>query len=88
MQAKGFQVDGRAQVSMNLVDLALTTPVRAFAAVTAAAAELGVDVAESEVVGLLPERAIDAAREAELRLRSPLRESLLEPKLRELGLRI
>ena len=88
MQAKGFQVDGRAQVSMNLFDLAVTTPVRAFAAVTAAAAELGVGVAESEVVGLLPERAIDAAREAELRLRSPLREYLLEPKLRELGLRI
>jgi glutamate formiminotransferase len=60
VRAIGFYVAerGRATVSMNLVDHALTGPRQAFDAVAAKAAERGARVAESEIVGLVPEAAL------------------------------
>src|SRR5258708_4052443 len=58
VQASGFEVGGLAQVSMNLVDIEVTPPAAVFAAVKAAASERGVGVKKSEIVGLVPERAI------------------------------
>jgi glutamate formiminotransferase len=49
---------GQVQVSMNLLDFRVTPPAAAFAAVAEAAARAGVEVAGSEVVGLLPEAAL------------------------------
>lgn len=81
VQASGFEVDGRAQVSMNLLDIDVTSPARVFAAVEAGAGARGVAVLKSEIVGLIPERGILAAGAAALKL--PDAEAhLLEAKIR------
>src|SRR6266852_8876961 len=58
VQASGFEVEGLAQVSMNLLDLDITPLATVFAAIKALAGKRGVDVKKSEIVGLIPERAI------------------------------
>jgi len=56
VQAKGFFIEdlGCAQVSMNLLDFARTPLWRAWELVRAEAAEDGVELAESELIGLAP----------------------------------
>ena len=68
VQASGFAVDGRAQVSMNLLDIDIMPPTTVFQAVKAAANKRGVDVRKSEIVGLIPERAIIGAANTALQL--------------------
>lgn len=82
VQAAGFEVEGRAQVSMNLLDLDVTPPATVFAAVEAEARQRGVAVARSEVVGLIPERGILGAGAAALKLPDAA-EHLLEARIRE-----
>jgi glutamate formiminotransferase/formiminotetrahydrofolate cyclodeaminase len=81
VQASGFQVDGRAQVSMNLLDIDITSPAMAFRAVTALAHKHGVEVMKSELVGLIPERAIIGAADFALKLPDAA-DHLLEAKIR------
>jgi glutamate formiminotransferase / formiminotetrahydrofolate cyclodeaminase len=81
VQAAGFEVDGLAQVSMNLLDLDVTSPAAVFAAVEAQARERGVGIDRSEVVGLIPERGILAAGAAALKLPDAA-DHLLEAKIR------
>ncbi|HWP37312.1 MAG TPA: glutamate formimidoyltransferase [Gemmatimonadales bacterium] len=83
VQAKGFHVDGRAQVSMNLLDIDVTPPAVVFAAVSEKAAARGVRVWKSEIVGLIPERAVWGAAQTALKLDSPVESHLLERKVRE-----
>src|SRR2546423_945826 len=71
VQASGFEVAGRAQVSMNLLDIDTTPPAAVYAAVEAEARTRGVAVMKSEVVGLVPERAILGAGAAALRPARP-----------------
>jgi len=54
----GLEVDGQAQVSMNLVDIDKTPMFRAYEAVRTEAAAHGVAPTWSEIVGLIPERAL------------------------------
>lgn len=68
LQAEGFLVAGRAQVSMNLLDIDVTSPVAAFTAVAKEANRRGIAIARSEVVGLAPERALPAGSAALLKL--------------------
>ena len=82
VQASGFDVGGRAQVSMNLLDIDVTPPAVVFAKVEAEARARGVAVAQSEIVGLIPERAITGAGAALLKLPDPAAH-LLEAKIRE-----
>src|SRR5687768_1477475 len=79
----GLEVDGQAQVSMNLVDLERTPLYRAFDVVKMEAEALGVSPTWSEIVGLVPERALfdTAARHVRLRGFSP--EMVLERQVRE-----
>jgi glutamate formiminotransferase/formiminotetrahydrofolate cyclodeaminase len=65
----GLEVDGQAQVSMNLVDTEKTPLYRAFDAVKMEAEARGVSPTWSEIVGLVPERALfdTAARHLQLR---------------------
>jgi glutamate formiminotransferase / formiminotetrahydrofolate cyclodeaminase len=65
----GLEVDGQAQVSMNLVDIDKTPLFRAYEVVRSEAAAHGVAPTWSEIVGLVPERALlDAgARHVQLR---------------------
>ena len=81
VQASGFEVGGKAQVSMNLLDIDTTSPATVFAAVESAARQRGVGILKSEVVGLIPERAVFGAGAASLKLSDP-GAHLLEPKIR------
>src|SRR5207253_8890652 len=81
VQASGFEVGGRAQVSMNLLDIDTTPPAAVYAAVEAEARPRGVAVVRSEIVGLVPERAILGAGAAALRLPDAA-DHLIEAKIR------
>ena len=81
VQASGFIVDGLAQVSMNLLDIDITSPAVVFNAIKVRAEKRGVEVRSSEIVGLIPERAIVGAVETALRL-SNAGDHVLEAKIR------
>ena len=81
VQASGFEVGGVAQVSMNLLDIDTTSPATVFEAIRALAAQQGVDVQKSEIVGLIPERAILGAASTALKLPDAT-EHILEAKIR------
>ena len=81
VQASGFEVGGKAQVSMNLLDIDTTSPATVFAAVESRARERGVGILKSEVVGLIPERGILSAGATYLKLPDAA-EHLLEAKIR------
>jgi glutamate formiminotransferase/formiminotetrahydrofolate cyclodeaminase len=78
----GLEVDGQAQVSMNLVDTEKTPLFRAFEMVKTEAEARGVSPTWSEIVGLVPERALfeTAARHVQLRDFTP--DMILERKVR------
>ncbi|HXT16245.1 MAG TPA: glutamate formimidoyltransferase [Gemmatimonadaceae bacterium] len=78
----GLEVDGQAQVSMNLVDTEKTPLYRAYDMVKMEAEAQGVSPTWSEIVGLVPERALfeTAARHIQLRDFKP--EMVLEHKVR------
>lgn len=82
VQASGFDVAGRAQVSMNLLDIDVTPPAVVFFKVAAEASARHVGVERSELVGLIPERAIVGAG-AELLKLPDAADHLLEAKIRE-----
>src|SRR6478735_4032862 len=65
----GLEVDGQAQVSMNLVDTEKTPIFRAFELVRQEAAAHGVAPPWSELVGLVPERALLEAGARHIQLR-------------------
>lgn len=60
VRAKGFELADRGlvQVSMNMLDHRKTSLVQAFEAIRSLAVEEGVEIAESEVIGLVPLDAI------------------------------
>ncbi len=74
---------GQAQVSMNLLDYTKTSVSHAFEQVRIEAARFGVDLLESEVVGLIPLDAMVDAVRSSLRLRDFRREQILETRLME-----
>ncbi len=78
----GLEVDGQAQVSMNLVDLDATPLHRAFEMVRMEAEAQGVTPTWSEIVGLVPERALFEAAARHLRLREYTPDVLLERQVR------
>ena len=78
----GLEVDGQAQVSMNLVDIDQTPMHRAFDAVTMEAEANGVAPTWSEIVGLVPERALFDAAVRHLRLDRFTPDQVLERQVR------
>lgn len=84
VQAMGVAAaTGQAQVSLNLLDHAATPISRVFELVRREAERFGVEVAESEIVGLVPlDAVVDVARHY-LRLRGFDREQILEARLME-----
>lgn len=85
VRAKGFDLPerGMVQVSMNMLDYRQTSLVQAFDAIRERAARAGVEIAESEIVGLVPlEAVLDAAR-SHLRLARFDRDRVLETRLWE-----
>ncbi len=63
VKGAGFLVRGLAQVSMNLTDFDQTPVHRVFEAVKREAARYGVVPVSSEIVGLIPKKALEAAAE-------------------------
>src|SRR5947209_11554287 len=81
LQASGFEVGGKAQVSMNLLDIDTTSPAAAYGAVAQEARARGVNIWKSELVGLVPERALLDAAAAALQLPDAA-DHVLEAKIR------
>jgi len=79
----GLEVDGQAQVSMNLVDTEKTPLYRAFDMVKMEAEAQGVSPTWSEIVGLVPERALFETAARHIGLRDFKPEMVLENKVRE-----
>jgi glutamate formiminotransferase/formiminotetrahydrofolate cyclodeaminase len=67
---------------MNLLDIDETPPIAVFEMVKAEAASRGVEIAKSEIVGLIPERALIGAAAEVLKLSDPAEDHLLESKVR------
>src|SRR4051812_6115790 len=63
VKGAGFLVRGMAQVSMNLTDFEQTPIARVFEFVKREAARYGVAPVSSEIVGLIPKKALEAAAE-------------------------
>src|SRR6516162_9788579 len=63
VKAAGFEVQGMAQVSMNLTDFEQTPVARVFEFVKREAARYGVVPVSSEIVGLIPKKALEDAAE-------------------------
>jgi glutamate formiminotransferase len=88
VKALGLLIRNRAQVSMNLIDFHVTSLEVAFAAVRDAAANFGVSVLESEIVGLLPAEALRNIDPAVLLIRGFGPDRILENRLGKAGLPI
>ncbi len=71
VKALGLELESRelAQVSMNLVDYELTPPHVAFLAIEREARARGIEIESSELIGLIPQRALDEAAAAGVDLR-------------------
>lgn len=78
----GLEVDGQAQVSMNLTDTDTTPIWRAYNEVRREAEARGVSPTWSEIVGLVPERALFEAAAHHLQLRGFSNAMVLEHKVR------
>ena len=83
VKGMGIAVDGQAQVSMNLVDTEKTPVHRAFEMVKTEAAAHGVATTWSEIVGLVPERALVDAAVRHLQLAKFTPEQILDRRVRE-----
>lgn len=82
VKALGLEVNGQAQVSMNLVDVDQTPAHRAFDLVKLEAAASGAAVTWSEIVGLVPERVLFDAAARHLQLAEFSADQVLERRLR------
>src|SRR5436190_965456 len=79
----GLEVDGQAQVSMNLVDTEKTPLHRAFEMVKMESEARGVSPTWSEIVGLVPERALFDTAARHVQLRNFTTSMVLEHKVRD-----
>lgn len=88
VKALGLPLASRhlVQVSMNLVNYGLTTPLDVFTRIATEAAALGVAIKESELIGLAPAAALPPDPAAQLRLAGPPRHYALEDALTAHGL--
>jgi glutamate formiminotransferase len=85
VKAMGVELKGRnlAQVSMNLTDFETTSLAKVFEAVAQEAAALGVQVVDSEIVGLVPRQALDDAAVQLLRIENFRPELVVENRLEQ-----
>jgi glutamate formiminotransferase len=85
VKAMGIALEERGivQVSMNLTNYEKTPIFRVFETVKREAARYGVQILESEIVGLVPSAALSQAAEFYLQLEGFSGDQVLEKKLRE-----
>ena len=84
VKALGLLVDGQAQVSMNLTDYRRTPIPRVLEMIRREAARFGIQVARSEVVGLLPADALFDTAAYYLQLQGFTASQVLETRIAEL----
>ena len=84
VKAKGFLVNGQAQVSMNLTDFTRTPIARVQEAVKREAARYGCTVTRAELVGMIPQLALTDAAQWYLLLDNLTPEMIIENRLGEL----
>ncbi len=84
VRALGLPLERRrlTQVSMNLLDFQVTGLATVFGAVAGLAARAGVEVVESEIVGLVPEAALAGVHPERLKLRGFSRGLVVEERVR------
>lgn len=84
VKALGFELKDRGivQVSMNMVNFEGTPLFRAFEMVRREAERYGVNVVGSEIVGLVPQAALNASADYYLRLENFSEEQILENRMR------
>jgi glutamate formiminotransferase/glutamate formiminotransferase/formiminotetrahydrofolate cyclodeaminase len=84
LKALGFQLGtrGLVQVSMNLVNYETTGLVQAYEAVRKEAERLGVEIAGTEIVGLVPEAALDTKAEYFSRLEHFDADAVIEHRIK------
>src|SRR5437773_7196164 len=82
VRAKGFELADRGlvQVSMNMTDYQRTSLVQVFEAIRSLAAKEGVEIADSEIIGLVPLDAILAGATQYFKLARSHREQILETR--------
>lgn len=78
VKALGFFVQGKAQVSMNLTDYRVTSMGAAFERIRQLAADYGVGVDCSEIIGFIPRAALTGSSAADLKIISFGPERILE----------
>lgn len=85
VKALGFEIKERnqVQVSMNLTNFGATPVFRAFEMVRREAERFGVSVSSSEIVGLIPQEALNACAEYYLRIEDFRPGQILENRLAE-----
>ncbi len=83
VKALGFELStrGLAQVSMNIVNYEVTGVAAAYDAVRREAAALGVEIVSTELVGLIPEKALDRDAEYFRKLENFSEDKILEHRL-------
>jgi len=81
VKALGLLVEGQAQISMNLTDYRQTPIHRVVELIRTEAAHLGLTVARSEVVGILPAQALFDAAQFYLQLHGLSGDQILENRL-------
>ena len=84
VKALGLRVKGLAQVSMNLTNYKVTSIRRAVLEIRRQALANGVDIAFSEIIGLLPQDALSRADIAEFRVTNYSAGRVLESRLRQM----
>ena len=83
VKALGFLVDGKAQVSMNLVDYEKTNFDTAFNAVKKLADEMGIGIKSSEIYGMIPLESLVSAIKNTFKADTFRSDQVLEKKLYE-----
>lgn len=83
VKALGFELSSRGlvQVSMNLVNYEETGMAKAYEAVRKEAERLGVEIISTEIVGLIPEKALDREPEYFQKLENFSDDKILEHRL-------
>lgn len=84
VKALGLLVRGQAQLSMNLTNYRTTSIARVVSAIEREARPLGVDIASSQIIGLIPGDALTEAESRRFRVENYGPERILEAQLAQL----
>jgi len=83
IKALGFLVDGKAQVSMNLVDFEKTNFDQAYRAIEKESKDRGVEIKSSEIYGMIPLESLVAAIKSSFKADTFKSDQVLEKRLYE-----